>query len=50
MKNTKKEKSTRKLHTRTETLRRLSESDLEQVVGGAGTTATSTCNCNGSTC
>jgi hypothetical protein len=50
MKNTKNEKPRRKLHTKTETLRLLSGSDLERVVGGVGTTATSTCNCNGSTC
>lgn len=50
MKNTRNEKPRRKLHTRTETLRVLSGSDLERVVGGAGTTATSTCDCNGSTC
>ena len=50
MKNTKKEKSSRKLHTRSETLRILSGSELEKVTGGAGTTATSTCDCNGSTC
>lgn len=54
MKNTKSEKPSRKLHTRIETLRVLAGSDLERVVGGvggvAGTTKTSTCDCNGSTC
>ena len=43
MKNTKSEKSIRKLHTRIETLRTLLESDLEKVAGGVATTATSLC-------
>ena len=41
----------RKLTARGETLRILARKDLDQVAGGlAGTTRTSTCDCNGSTC